>query len=123
MDTKDIKDTKDKMYRSFLCVLCVDSTVIWIQTLRCPGFSVDAVLQRVGRADLERDERVAVARLSELPEAHAVRIRRGNLHVLDDLVPADELVVVAHFVPETLLRGLEHAGRGRDECRRGCEGE
>ena len=80
------------------------------------------ILQRLGRADFERDERIAVAGLAELAEADAVRVGRGELHVVDDLVPADQLVVGADLEAEKLLRRLQRAGRGRGK-RRGRDRE
>ena len=64
------------------------------------------ILQRVGRADFERDERIAVAGLAELAEADAVGVRRGQLHVVDDLVPAGQLVVGADLEADKLLGRL-----------------
>jgi hypothetical protein len=43
-------------------------------------------------ADFERDERIAVAGLAQLPEAHAIGARSRQLHVVDDLVPSHQLV-------------------------------
>ena len=57
-----------------------------------------------GAADLERDERVVAAGLAELAEPDAVGARRRQLHVLDDLVPARQLVVGADLEAEKLLR-------------------
>ena len=71
------------------------------------------VLQRVGRADFEGDERVALAGLAELAEAHAVGTGRRELHVLDDLVPARQLVVGADLEPDKLFRRLQARRRGR----------
>ena len=68
------------------------------------------VLQRVGAGDLERDERIAVGRLPELAEADAIRRARHLLEVVDDLVPARQLVVGPHPEPEELLRRLDAAG-------------
>ena len=69
------------------------------------------VLQRVGRADFERDERVAAGGLAELAVAHAVRCAGRELHVFDDLVPANELVVGADLEPDKLFGRLKRAGR------------
>src|SRR5204863_9741774 len=71
--------------------------------------------------DFEGDERIAVARPSQLAEADAIGIRRRELHVLDDLVPSHELVVRADCEAEELLGCLQLAGGGGDE--RGGEDE
>jgi hypothetical protein len=69
------------------------------------------VLQRVRRADFDRDERVAVGRLAQFVHAHAVGCRGDHLHVLHDLVPARELRVGSDLEAEELLGRLK--GRGR----------
>src|SRR3954471_5056660 len=57
------------------------------------------VLQRIGAADFERDERVVVCRLAKLAKADAIGRAGHPPHVLDDLVPPCQLVVAAD--PET----------------------
>ena len=60
------------------------------------------------------DERVAAVGLSELAVAHAVGAGRGQLHVLDNLVPADQLVVAPTLNPINCSGGgSAAAGRGR----------
>jgi len=74
------------------------------------------ILQRVRRADLERDERVVLAGLAELAEAHAIGIRRGQLHVLDNPVPAHEFVVGPDLEAQKPVGCLERS-RGCGEQR------
>ena len=68
---------------------------------------------RVGRADFDDDERVAAVGLAELAQAHAVGAGRRLLHVLDDLVPADQLVVRADLEPDKLFRRRQRRQRPR----------
>jgi len=72
------------------------------------------ILQRVGGADFQHDERIAVARFSELAIAHAIRARCRELEVLDRLVPPHERVVRAHLVAEKLFRCLQCADREKN---------
>ena len=80
-----------------------------------PAFELPELLaafQRVGRADLETDERVALRRLAEF--AHVDPIR-GGVHqpeVLQHLVPPRELAIGAHGVAEERRRRRHGAGRG-----------
>src|SRR4029077_10489478 len=74
-------------------------------------------LERLRRADLERDERIVAARLPELADPDAVGTRRRELHVLDDLVPPRELAVGGDQMAEELFRRLQPGGGG-DERRR-----
>jgi histidinol-phosphate/aromatic aminotransferase/cobyric acid decarboxylase-like protein len=106
-----------------LVPLCVGRrTALEVQLLLQPFVAVQ-VLERVRGADFERDERIAAAGLAELAEAHAVGIRRGQLHVVDDLVPAGKLVVGADLVAEELLGRLERSRRVDDHCRETGEHE
>ncbi len=70
------------------------------------------VLQRIGAGDLQRDERIVVRGPAELAEADAIARSRDQAHVLDDLVPARELVVAADPEAEELIgRGDSVLGR------------
>ena len=55
---------------------------------------------------------IVVPRLAELAEAHAIGVGRGQLHVVDNLVPSRQLVVGADLEAEELLGRLQRPGRG-----------
>ena len=65
------------------------------------------VADRVRRADLQREKRLAAARASELAEADPVGARRRVLHVVDDGVPAGQLSVRADPEADKLFRRLD----------------
>jgi hypothetical protein len=50
---------------------------------------------------------MAVGRLAKLAILHARRAFRGQLHVFDDAIPADELPVGPHAETYKLFRRLE----------------
>ena len=75
------------------------------------------IFQRLGRRNLEGDERIALAGLSQIAEPDAVGSGRDELHVVDDLVPPRELVVGADLEPDKLFRRLERWASGREACR------
>ena len=83
------------------------------------------VLQGVRRADLQRNEGLAVGRLAELAQPHAIGRLRRQLHVFDDAVPADELVVGADGMAGELLGGgqrrlrPDRRGSKEDHCGEG----
>ena len=69
-----------------------------------------------GRADLDGDERVAQRGLAEFADLHPRRAGGDQAHVLDDLVPAGELVVGADGESEELL-GADDRRRPRGPAR------
>jgi len=62
------------------------------------------ILDRVGRADFEKDERIVVRSLAKLAQPHAIGSIRNHSHVLNDLIPTSELLVFADPKAEELLR-------------------
>ena len=71
------------------------------------------VLERVGRADLEQDERVPAVGRAQLAEPDARRLGRRLLHVVDNHVPPRQAIVGADLEPDKLVGRLQLAGRGR----------
>ncbi len=67
---------------------------------------------RVGRADLDGDERVALRGLAEFAHLHPRRAGGDVPHVLDDLVVANELVVGADGEPDERVGADNRGGPG-----------
>ncbi len=80
------------------------------------------ILERLGRADFHQHEGLPLGGRAELAVPHAVRVGRGLLHVLDDAVPAGEVVVRAHAESQEALGRLELAGGRSDEDGRRHQG-
>ncbi len=67
---------------------------------------------RLGRADLDGDERAALGGLPEFAHLHSRRAGGDLPHVVDDRVVAHELVVRADREPDELLRADNRGGGG-----------
>ena len=68
------------------------------------------VLQRIGRADFQHDERIVVRGLAQLAHLDPIAGRVHLPHVFDDAVPPRQLVVGANAEAEELIRGLDAGG-------------
>src|SRR5262249_19352045 len=78
------------------------------------------VVERFGRADGDGDEGGPVGGLAELVDAQTGGRGRGQAHVFDNAVPAQELFLGAHAESGELLGGGEGgAGEGGDEEQNG----
>ena len=89
------------------------------------------VLDGVRGADFHGDERLTVGRLAELAHPHPIGRARDERHVLDNLVPAHELVIGPDSVTGKLLRRRQvldgaaahrRHGHGQAEHEHGDEG-
>ena len=69
------------------------------------------IAQVFGGADFEDDERIAVGGGAEVAEPDAVGAIGDGLHILDDLVPSNQLVIGADAEAEILLGALHGSGR------------
>ena len=76
------------------------------------GLQLVEIAQVFGGADFQQDEGIAVGGGAEVAELDAVRAVGDGLHVLDDLVPADQLLVAADAEAEVLLGSLDGGGGG-----------
>jgi hypothetical protein len=78
------------------------------------------ILDRVRRTDLERDERIVERSFTKLAQIDAVGGGVNDFQVLDYLVPAGELAVLADAEAEELFGRLElNAGRLRSPVNAG----
>jgi len=77
------------------------------------GLDAVEVAQVIGRTDFHEHERIAAGGGTEIAEADPVAVGGDVLHVLDDLVPADEFLVAADAEAEVLFGGLDRSGGGK----------
>ena len=68
------------------------------------------IAQVFGGADFQEDERIAVGGGAEVAKLDAVGAVGDGLHVLDDLVPANQLFIAADAEAEILLGALHGSG-------------
>src|SRR5262245_28420223 len=78
------------------------------------------ILDRLRRADFKRDERIVESSFAKLAQIDAVRSGVNEFQILDYLVPAGELAVLADSEAEELFGRLQlNAGRLRSRVNAG----
>ena len=110
MDARRDEDHRLALSKNLLALAGVRGAVPEIQPPRELPVPLE-VLDRVGVADEHADEWVAVRGGAQLLHPHPIRRGRRELHVLDELVPARQLVVGADLEPDKLVGRLQRAGR------------